>query len=683
MPRQTADDEDFDPYHKWLGIPKDQRPPTLYQILGISPNEEDDEAIEAAAARQKLFIQEFQKGPRGRTATSILFQIEEAKVTLLNPTMRDAYDQRLGIRRDYRRTYKGTSAGASDFGSGSNSVAESGGFLKDYAKFVLVLTAAFLVMAISSFYLPWSKLAGGRRETGVERDRNTAQIQQANQQKPVEQKIETPKQVANVEEKKTAAPKPSTAKKAEVSWIDLIDESTINKVRSHGDWRFSNGVLSLKGNPRFSAVHYPILLADNYELDVEFNRLGDGGTPLSLPVGHSRIRLVFYDDWIEISRVHNERNRHTGGLVEGGEGITITTNGIRVGRYHFSREEYGVGKFPDGFPIRIPSGTHMNANILVSIDGKNADVAISLNGKLALSWNGELKNLSECKEGDFYEGQSRQGLVVGTFQGGSNQFTKLRYRIVDNRNSATGDKPPLASPVTSENSETAPIKLPDTPHHKTALWILQEQGQLDVTSLSTSGEMGRVNTIFRKEQLPSQDFRITKINLYRRPIEDSHMRRLAEQSIDNVVELNLMETKVSDVGLLHVAKFKNLRSLNIAATKVNGTGFRYLTEMRYLRELFCGGAPIQDSSLRYLKDFPSLSILGLIDTKVTDEGTVDLSQVSTLTELRMNGTKLTDRGLANLLTLKGLKILSVSNTKVSQKAINAIRKRNPSCVVNW
>jgi len=683
MPRQNADDEDFDPYHKWLGIPKDQRPPTLYQILGISPNEEDNEAIETAAARQKLFIQGFQKGHRGRTATSILFQIEEAKVTLLSPTMRDAYDQRLGIRREYRRTYKGTGAGASDFGSGSNSIGESGGFLKDYAVYVGILTTAFLVMAVAAFYLPWGKLSGGRRESEVEANRNADQMRQTNRQKPVEQKVEKPRQVANVGEKKAAAHKPSAEKKAEVSWLDLLDESKVNKVRSHGDWSFSNGVLTLKGNTRFSAVHYPVLLADKYELDLEFNRLGNFGTPISLPVGHARIRLVFYHDWIEISRVHNERSRHTGALVENNKGVAIISSGVEVGRYHFEREEYGVGKFPDGKPIRIPNGTHTNAKVLVAINGKNAEISISLNGTPALSWKGEMQNLSECKEVDFYEGQSRQGLVVGTFQGVSNQFTKLRCRVVDNRNSAPNDKPPLVSPVSSGKSETAPIILPDTPHHKTALLILQEQGHLEATSLSTSGEMGRAITIYRKEQLPSQDFRITKINLYRRPIEDSHLRRLAEQSIDNVAELNLMETKVSDVGLLHVAKFKNLRSLNIAATKVNGTGFRYLAEMRYLRELFCGGAPIQDSSLRYLKEFPSLSNLGLIDTKVTDEGTVDLSQVSTLTELRMNGTKLTDRGLANLLTLKGLKILSVSNTKVTQKAINAIRKRNPSCVVNW
>ncbi len=31
----------FDAYHRWLGIPKDQRPPTHYQLLAIPPDEKD------------------------------------------------------------------------------------------------------------------------------------------------------------------------------------------------------------------------------------------------------------------------------------------------------------------------------------------------------------------------------------------------------------------------------------------------------------------------------------------------------------------------------------------------------------------------------------------------------------------------------------------------------------------
>ena len=48
----------FDAYHKWLGIPKDQQPPTYYQILAVSPDEVDPEVINASAVRQKRLREE-------------------------------------------------------------------------------------------------------------------------------------------------------------------------------------------------------------------------------------------------------------------------------------------------------------------------------------------------------------------------------------------------------------------------------------------------------------------------------------------------------------------------------------------------------------------------------------------------------------------------------------------------
>ena len=63
MPGNHADD--FDPYHKWLGIPRDQRPVTHYLLLGISPKETDPEVIEEAAIRQSTHVRTYQLGPHG------------------------------------------------------------------------------------------------------------------------------------------------------------------------------------------------------------------------------------------------------------------------------------------------------------------------------------------------------------------------------------------------------------------------------------------------------------------------------------------------------------------------------------------------------------------------------------------------------------------------------------------
>jgi WD40 repeat protein len=85
----------FDPYHKWLGIPKEQRPATYYQLLGISPSETDRDVIEEAAIRQTTHLRAYQIGPHAQECTRLLNEIAQARTTLLNPGLRREYDARL------------------------------------------------------------------------------------------------------------------------------------------------------------------------------------------------------------------------------------------------------------------------------------------------------------------------------------------------------------------------------------------------------------------------------------------------------------------------------------------------------------------------------------------------------------------------------------------------------------
>ncbi|MCI0381043.1 MAG: WD40 repeat domain-containing protein, partial [Gemmataceae bacterium] len=88
----------FDPYHRWLGIPKDHRPPTLYQLLGIAANESDKEVIEEAAIRQTTHLRAYQIGPHAQDCTRILNEVALARTTLLNPAKRKEYDALLAQR---------------------------------------------------------------------------------------------------------------------------------------------------------------------------------------------------------------------------------------------------------------------------------------------------------------------------------------------------------------------------------------------------------------------------------------------------------------------------------------------------------------------------------------------------------------------------------------------------------
>jgi hypothetical protein len=85
----------FDPYRKWLGIPDGQRPPSHYQLLGIAPDENDRDVINAAVVRQSAFIRTFQTGQHSKEATQLLNELAAAKICLLDPGRRARYDAQL------------------------------------------------------------------------------------------------------------------------------------------------------------------------------------------------------------------------------------------------------------------------------------------------------------------------------------------------------------------------------------------------------------------------------------------------------------------------------------------------------------------------------------------------------------------------------------------------------------
>jgi hypothetical protein len=86
---------DFDPYHKWLGIPKEEQPPTHYRLLGLPIEEDEADVIEEAAIRQTSHVRSYQIGPHAAESTRILNEIANARSVLLNPTKKRDYDLKL------------------------------------------------------------------------------------------------------------------------------------------------------------------------------------------------------------------------------------------------------------------------------------------------------------------------------------------------------------------------------------------------------------------------------------------------------------------------------------------------------------------------------------------------------------------------------------------------------------
>lgn len=84
--------EAFDPYHRWLGIPPEDQPPNYYRLLGLKLFESDADVIDSAVNRQMAHLRTFQVGPHAALSQNLLNEVATARVCLLNPTKKAAYD---------------------------------------------------------------------------------------------------------------------------------------------------------------------------------------------------------------------------------------------------------------------------------------------------------------------------------------------------------------------------------------------------------------------------------------------------------------------------------------------------------------------------------------------------------------------------------------------------------------
>ncbi len=85
----------FDPYHVWLGIPPQEQPPNHYRLLGIALYESSADVIATAADRQMGHLRTFQSGKHSVLSQRLLNEVAAAKVCLLSPVKKAAYDEQL------------------------------------------------------------------------------------------------------------------------------------------------------------------------------------------------------------------------------------------------------------------------------------------------------------------------------------------------------------------------------------------------------------------------------------------------------------------------------------------------------------------------------------------------------------------------------------------------------------
>jgi hypothetical protein len=114
----------FDPYRKWLGIPPAEQPPHHYRLLGIGLFEDDADTIAIAADRQMGHVRTFQTGPHSALSQKLLNELAAARLALLDPKKRAAYDEQL---RAKLASPEGKRGGAGEGGGEERTTAGQGG----------------------------------------------------------------------------------------------------------------------------------------------------------------------------------------------------------------------------------------------------------------------------------------------------------------------------------------------------------------------------------------------------------------------------------------------------------------------------------------------------------------------------------------------------------------------------
>jgi len=90
--------EPFDPYLQWLDIRSGGRPPDHYTLLGLKPLESDPQAIANAADVRMAKVRKIRPGVHLPDWGRLLDQFQAAKICLLDPNSKAAYDASLSAQ---------------------------------------------------------------------------------------------------------------------------------------------------------------------------------------------------------------------------------------------------------------------------------------------------------------------------------------------------------------------------------------------------------------------------------------------------------------------------------------------------------------------------------------------------------------------------------------------------------
>jgi hypothetical protein len=159
-------------------------------------------------------------------------------------------------------------------------------------------------------------------------------------------------------------------------------------------------------------------------------------------------------------------------------------------------------------------------------------------------------------------------------------------------------------------------------------------------------------------------------------------RWLARDYFDEVRQVYLDSTQVTDADLAHLQGLTGVRRLYLDDTQVTDAGLTHLQGLTGLEVLLLDRTEVTDTGLAHLQGLTRLETLWLNGTHVTDAGLSHLQRLTGLEVLLLDRTEVTDTGLAHLQGLTRLETLWLDGTHVTGAGLAQLRRALPNCQVS-
>ncbi|MCS7168440.1 MAG: hypothetical protein RMI91_09460 [Gemmatales bacterium] len=208
------------------------------------------------------------------------------------------------------------------------------------------------------------------------------------------------------------------------------------------------------------------------------------------------------------------------------------------------------------------------------------------------------------------------------------------------------------------------------------LWLGEpwQRFELDVTDIARLAKLKRLQSLRIDFWEPSlKDLEALPVELRRffacYYLYDDRALEKYSPFFEDIVSLSLSDKPITDQGLAHIRRLRNLQHLHLRNLQISDEGLKHLTGLKNLSTLRLDGIRISGKGLAYLVGLGRLRTLYVINCTLSEEGFRNLGKLTQLEELYFSGVELGEKEFQHLANLSNLRELSLHNAKISSSAL--------------